>query len=615
MTPRPAGPFLLAITFVIAACSILYELLIAQTIALLAGNTVVWYSITIGLYLGAMGMGARYSRRALRDEDRWASLFRVELSLAVAGASAPLLLHAAHIVSSYALEHGAYLASIVSFFGPAILSIVIVGLISGIELPLLIRIGNEESGGNVTNRILGTDYLGSLVGAVSFPLLLLPRLEVLGIAFAVATLNAIAAMLIVTKTARHRGFRAALALLAVVVTLGGLAIREPMSQYFLRKYYYYQYFTESLSQMFAANEQLPFVERYRSPYQQIDIVPDFIGDSSDIVIDAYSTKYLQDPSFPRGQMLFLNGERQVYSNFEEMYHEYLAHVPIQAAAEIPQRVLVLGGGDGILVRELLKYKNVQSITLVDIDAEMVRLANSHPVLLGMNKGALQDARVEVIVGDAYDYVRKSRETFDAVFADFPHPADYGTARLYSRELYHFIRMRLAEGGFLAMDADGIEALTPPDFFGRQEVLGHNPWPIYYHTLTAAGFQEVIPYFTNLEIENRKAMELVARSNLIVLEEGAPPEALPMLIRDFLQVHTFSLQSGFILARKSPAQRGKFRGEDLPLHVLNRERYERSFRTPLRPIRPFDPNRVNSIMRPTLPLVSIFAIKLPYYGGG
>ena len=100
------------------------------------------------------------------------------------------------------------------------------------------------------------------------------------------------------------------------------------------------------------------VFRARSPYQRIDIVHDESGYPMDIVMDAYSRKFTRNPEQPRGYVLFLNGDFQLTSSYEEYYHEFFAHVPIAMHRSSPRQVLVMGAGDGLLIRELIKYPDI-----------------------------------------------------------------------------------------------------------------------------------------------------------------------------------------------------------------------------------------------------------------
>ena len=147
--------------------------------------------------------------------------------------------------------------------------------------------------------------------------------------------------------------------------------------------------------------------------------------------------------------LFLNGDLQFSSTDEYRYHEALVH-PAMAGAH--RRVLVLGGGDGLASRELLRYPGVESVTLVDLDPAVVRLARSDSTLRRLNHDAFSDPRMHVISADAFTWLRANHQKFDVVIADMPDADDVATAKLYSVELYGLVRRALAPGGRVVVQA-------------------------------------------------------------------------------------------------------------------------------------------------------------------
>jgi len=149
--------------------------------------------------------------------------------------------------------------------------------------------------------------------------------------------------------------------------------------------------------------------------------------------------------------LFLDGNLQFSSLDEYRYHEALVH-PALALHPRPRRVLVLGAGDGLAVREVLRWPGVTRVDLVELDGEMLRLARRHPFLKRLNRGSLDDPRVHVHVGDAFELVRRLAGPFDVVIADFPDPATAPLARLYSVTFYGRVLQRLAPDGLLVTQA-------------------------------------------------------------------------------------------------------------------------------------------------------------------
>ena len=132
---------------------------------------------------------------------------------------------------------------------------------------------------------------------------------------------------------------------------------------------------------------------------------------------------------------------------EVMYHEPLV-LPVMSLSRNPKNVLVLGGGDGCAIREILKYENVEEITLVDLDPMMTDLARTHPVLSALNKGALDHEKVQVINQDAFKFLEESDRYFDVIIIDLPDPKTIELSRLYSFEFYKMCYRQLRPNGLI-----------------------------------------------------------------------------------------------------------------------------------------------------------------------
>jgi spermidine synthase len=579
-----------ATALVLAACSLLYELLIAQTLATLAANTVVWYSVTIGVYLAAMGLGALLHEKFAAG-NLWARLFRVEIMLSAAGALAVPILNFIHTLSLLLDLNDLTLASNILFFGSAFVLIAVIGMLTGFELPLLIDLGNAASKEKrVTNRVLAADYTGSLFGGLAFPLLLMPNLGLIVIGLLTAGVNLIVALIALRwllPKSRRPVFRFAISGSLAVAILIGLFFSQPIERYFVKNYYFYFDHSDDLVKLFGTLENTEDVFRTRSPYQRIDIVHDQSGYDTDMLIDAYSSKFVENPLQPRNYVLFLNGDYQLVSSYEEYYHEFFAHVPIITNGATPRRVLVMGAGDGLLIRELIKYPDIESIVHVDLDRKLVELAETHPVLVAMNEGALGDPRVRTYFDDAYRYIRNTTETFDAIYLDFPLANDYNLSKLYSREFYHFVRQRMAPGGFVVFDTPGLKSRA-------------NRRDIYMSTINTAGFNYVRPYISKIEDYNPAAMRILMRSGYGRAQS-----------RRLLIEHAWSLRYEFVIARDNLPEKPLYWDPRVKLHVLTDERLRATLQNKLPPISPTDPSKVNSIFQPTLPDGRIWEIRSPW----
>lgn len=604
------------IAFIVASCSILYELLMAQTLTVLAGNAVARYSLTIGLFLVSMGIGAFLCRKKIA-ERAFHSLIVVEFGLSFFGAVCVAAAHASHVLANYYYLQGHPGWGAVLFFGISHAFIIVIGILTGLELPLLIRLQKKiNSEKRTTSRVLAMDYFGSLTGAVLFPLLLLPQLGIFQIGFMVALLNALVAVfLLIAGLKRFRGAGAALIFanaFLIIIIIFCFIRHGAIEQYFLKKYYFYYETAEDAAGLFGPMDDYPDVERHRSPYQNIDIVYyPTEGDMDALLFPHYSEKEDMEHEFPEFYFLFLNGDYQFYSNVEELYHEYFVHVPI-IANRVPEKVLVLGGGDGLVDRELLKYDGVESITHVDLDEKMIGLGRDHEVLKKLNRGSFDDPRVNVVIGDGYQYVRDTDEKFDAIFIDFPTPVDYNLAKLYSREFYAFVRRALKEDGFAALDAPGSLILDEP-----------NDWARYNNSVRAGGFENVVPYVSVLENDNQAALEEIMQMELVGYQEAYPgvegneyvlededekKEAAQQLLDEFVYMN----MQGFIFMNKdSDPVELEWRDDGVKFKILNEKRFGLAFSIPYSSTKYIDKSEVNSILRPTFPSLPFWYTRMPY----
>ncbi|MBI4818051.1 MAG: hypothetical protein HY791_17445 [Deltaproteobacteria bacterium] len=464
---------ILALAGLLSFSSLCYELLIVRVLTELIGDAVVFQALTIGTYLAAVGVGGFW---ASSGEDPRRRLISIEVALVAFGALLAAIVFMLYVGVKLAVFPGAVdFADVYDhasrarwiFVGSAEGLTAVLGLLTGFELPLLLRwasLANAPS----PNRVLAANYFGGLLGTLVFTWLLLPRLSAIqsGVIVAVG-FNGLALVLI---------WRRRVLAVLVIAMIAPLFLLGPWVERVVTKSFYYGVGVErpGFSKTSGLNEMWarPEIDRERSVYQVIDLVR---------ADEAFEGRPMSE--------LYLNGRIQVSPSWSAAYHESLVHIPVQFFRRVPKNVLVLGGGDGVIVREILKYRAVERVTMVELDGRMIELARSHPWFLEQNGGALFDAKVEVIVADAVGWLRRNRETFDAVYVDFPDPVGYDLLKLYSVEVYRMIGWALADGGFLALDVPIYSAVQVPS--RPKEFLDWNTR--VFSTLEAARMRQVIPF--------------------------------------------------------------------------------------------------------------------------
>ncbi|MEL6427695.1 MAG: polyamine aminopropyltransferase [Planctomycetota bacterium] len=401
-----------AVVFLASACGLGYQLVAGTTSSYLLGDSVTQFSVSIGLYLFALGIGA-YLSKFVDGEGLGPAFVRVELAVAVAGGVSALLLFFAWRSELW--------------FRPVLYGeILLVGTLVGVEIPLLVRLLEEELElKELIARVLAWDYVGALVAALMFPLLLVPRLGLARAALAFGIVNAAVGLWSVSlfrdRIRRPLSLQlqsgAVLALLAVL-----FAQANRLS-------------TIAEAERFSGE----IVHAETSPYQRV------------VVTRA------------QGQFqLFLSGALQFNSEDEYRYHEALVH-PAMAVAGEPRRVLILGGGDGLAAREVLRHPSVERVVLVDLDPAVTRLATDFPPLVELNGGSLADPRVEVVNADAMRWLEEGQGLFDVALVDFPDPHAFAVGKLYTDTFYARLLERIAPDGAIAVQSTS-PRLAPKSFW-------------------------------------------------------------------------------------------------------------------------------------------------------
>jgi len=460
------GILLFISVLLVAACGLIYELVAGTLASYLVGDSVFQFSTIIGTYLFAMGIGSalsRYLNRGLVYRFVW-----IELLLGVIGGFSSALL-----MMAFAFTQG---------FELILYALVMVmGVLVGLEIPLLMRIVRDRyEFRDVIAHVLTFDYLGALGASLLFPILLVPRLGLVRSAMLFGLVNAGVALwttyLFHTQLSGARTLR--VACLVVLCALGvGMAEARRITA--------------------TAEDNI----------------------YADDIIFARDTRYQHVvlTRFKDDLRLFLNSHLQFSSRDEYRYHEALIH-PGLAAVPAPRRVLVLGGGDGLAVREILKYPQIEAVTLVDLDPEMTKLFSTHPLLTKLNDKAFLSPRVHITNADAFPWVEGNTESFDFIVIDFPDPTNYSLGKLYTTAFYRAAARHLSAQGLMVVQS------TSP-MFARDSF-----WCIA-QTLKQAGL-ETYPYHVYVPSFGEWGFVLAST------REYAPPVSLPGGLR-FINVEGLS----------------------------------------------------------------------------
>ena len=398
---RPAEVALLASVFVVAACGLVYELAAGTLASYLLGDSILQFSTVIGTYLFAMGVGSYLSR--FFERQLVAHFLRIELLVGLIGGLMPAALFALQSLSSASFRFALYLL------------VLAVGILVGLEIPLVMRLLKRQSRygksglGHLVSQVLTFDYLGALAVAIAFPLLLVPHLGLIRTGAFFGLLNAavaVWALLLFRGELRRFAAHAVACALTIAALLAAFVAADRVTTWAEDRFY---------------ADHVLYSET--SAYQRIVVT-----------------------ASKQGVRLFLNGNLQFHSRDEYRYHEALVH-PAMAGHGAPKNVLVLGGGDGLAAREVLKYGSVENVTLVELDPHMTQLFSTQPLLRGLNADALLSPKLKVVNADAFAWLEQSTDSFDVIVVDFPDPTNFAIGKLYTASFYRLIDQHLNAGGF------------------------------------------------------------------------------------------------------------------------------------------------------------------------
>ncbi len=434
---KQQAAILLFSILIVALCGIAYQLIIGTVSSYLLGNSVYQFSLTIGLFMFAMGVGSYLSK--LLSENLIQNFINVEIAISFFGGISSLLL-----ILAFPYVHSLY--STVMFC-----LIFIIGALVGMEIPLLMNVlSHKQSMKDSIANVMSLDYIGGLIGAVAFPLFLLPHLGLLKSSFAIGLINIITALINIyffRDFLKHPRLMTFIAV-AVMLMLTTFTVFGTRLSSFAEQHLYFD----------------QIIYKKQTPYQRI------------VVTQSPATKE---------QRLYIDGHIQFSSRDEYRYHESLVH-PMMSIHGKRENILILGGGDGLAIREVLKYDDVKLVHLVDIDPEMTRISSSLAMITKLNQNSFANDKVTVFNADAFSFINQAGILYDRVIIDMPDPHNEALNKLYSREFYTMIRKRMTENGIVVSQSSS-PFFTHRTFWGIEKTLD----AVYDDTLS---YHVTIPSF-------------------------------------------------------------------------------------------------------------------------
>jgi len=385
-------------TFLIAICGLIYQLLEGTLSSYLLGDSVYHFSLVIGIFMSSMGIGSWLSRFI---ENHLESAFvRLQLTIALVGGFSAFTLF---IAFAYIDNYDAFLY----------LNTIFLGAMLGIEIPLIIRILKESFSlkTNISN-VFTVDYIGALFASLLFPLVLVPKLGLMQTSFLFGMINLFVGALAwyIFRALLGRRYIVYLLLVFVVLITGFIKSNS---------------LTTMIENKLYRNN---IIYSKQTSYQKI-------------VITANNNRI----------QFYINGAIQFDTIDEHRYHESLVH-PVMMNAKVHENILIIGGGDGMALREVLKYDDVKKVTLVDLDPVITTLFKEHKVLSTLNNHAYESPKVNVVNQDAWKYIERADVLYDVIILDLPDPNNISLSRLYSETFYRLLEKQLSKSGVMVTQA-------------------------------------------------------------------------------------------------------------------------------------------------------------------
>lgn len=422
---------------------IVAEYILSTLASYFIGNAILQFTLIVSIMLFSMGLGSRISKSFTKNIVSYFILSELTLSLLVSFSA----------ILSY-IVFGVTNNSWIIIYT---LSIAI-GLLIGLEIPFATRINNEfeELRINISN-ILEKDYFGSLLGGLFFAFVGLPHLGLTYTPFALGLINFGVSLWLFnelkyklnTRVIRTLSF---LYIIIGVIILLGLYFAKPLVRYGEQAKY---------------KDKIVFTTQ--SKYQKIVIT-----------------------SWNDWNSLYINGNQQLSTFDEYLYHEPMVHTTM-GLSNSKKEILILGGGDGCAVREILKYNEVEKITLVDLDPTMIEIGKSNSIFVELNRNALNNHKVEIIIKDAFTFLEQSNKVYDVILVDLPDPNNIDLNKLYTKEFYKICYSKLTNDGIFITQSGSPYYATKAFYCINKTLLesGFKTLPLHNQILTLGEWSWII----------------------------------------------------------------------------------------------------------------------------
>lgn len=377
------------------------EFILSTLASYFIGDSIVQWTVVLSIMLFAMGIGSQVSR--VVTKKLLLAFIAIEFSLSLLISFSPLMVYA--------------LATKTQFIHIIIYCLaLLIGFCIGFEIPLATRLNekHESLNKNISN-IMSWDYIGSLVGGIAFAYIGLPYLGITNTAFLFGALNFVVAVILFWK------YKSFYKKQIKWVTLSTLLIVTTLTSGFI--------FSEDIilfGEQSRYKDKIIYTEQSR--YQKI-------------VVTQWHDHY----------WLFINNNQQLSTLDEYLYHEPMIH-PIMTITPEHQDILIIGGGDGFNVKELLKYEGIKSIDVVDLDPAMTNLGLHFKPLLEYNDSSLHNKIVKIHNVDGYNFLEKSKKYYDLIIVDLPDAKGIDINKLYTQEFYRMAYQSLRPNGNIITQA-------------------------------------------------------------------------------------------------------------------------------------------------------------------